>query len=151
MIITLTESEIALAYTVAGQRQAQNLAAGRRDRYGAGVGGFGLHVLGCLGEIALAKAFDRYWSGNVGGLKAADVGSLQIRSTDHPNGKLILHPADRDDDRYFLARVAGAAVDIVGYIVGRDGKQPAYWVEPSAWRPNIRPAYFVPTEALTKL
>lgn len=150
MIVSLSESEIQLAYMVAGQRRGQNARLGRTPRYGAGVEDWKIDIIGCLGELAVAKATNKFWSGSLGNLKAKDVGGIQVRATDYPQGRLILHPADADDDRFVLVRIAGTECDLRGWVFGKDGKQQKYWVENDPKWPKLRPAFFVPDESLTR-
>lgn len=142
MQVVLTEHEIAYAYSIAGQMAGQNLTMGRKPRYSADKNGWGLGVIGCLGEMGFAKAINRYWSGNVGNLKAKDVNGIQVRSTDREQPVLILHEGDSDEDYFVLVQIDGNVVNLVGWILGRDGKQQKYW------RETARPAFFVPASDL---
>ena len=144
--ITLTPEEIAEADRVAHARQSENLALNRPDAYGAAKkGGLALHISGARGEKAVAKLLGRPWNGNLGNLKAADVGDVQVRATKHAHGKLILHPKDGDDDWFYLVIDRSPEFDVRGPIQGRDGKQQRYWRDPT--RKN-RYAFFVPQSAI---
>lgn len=145
MDVELTHSEILLAYTMAGQIQAQNLTVERKPRYGADDNNFHSVVIGCLGELAVAKALNRFWSGNLGNLKAKDVGGIQVRASDRHNS-LILHHPDADDDRFIFVRLFKNRATLAGWTFGRDGKKECYW------RDDIpRPAFFIPSEKLNPM
>jgi hypothetical protein len=99
------------------------------------------HVAACLGELAVAKAFNLFCSGSVGNKEAVDVGDiLEVRSSARTNARLILHPKDKDDFPFVLVDVSTAPIiHLRGWIMGRDGKQRKYWTDPAGGRP----AYFI--------
>lgn len=146
MHIQLTSSEIMQGALVGVMRQVQNLKVGRKDAYGAEQEqGWQYHLEGALGEMAVAKALGIYWNGNLSDLDASDMfaGRIEVRTTSHPRGRLIMHDKDKDDHVYILAIGVNGSYRIQGCITGRDGKKPEYWVK------GKRPAYFVPWEALS--
>ena len=143
--IVLSPSEMYLATTVACMRMIEDIFANRSDRYGADKkNGFQLHIMGAIGELAVAKFLGVFWNGNLGNLKAPDVGFVQVRSRSEQWHSLILHPADSDDDLFYLVTVQDYVCDVVGYIRGRDGKHPSHWDDPA----RGRPAFFVKQEYL---
>lgn len=148
--IGLTSGELQIAAAVGVLRQLENLGKQRPDAYGAPIDeGWQIHIEGAAGEQAFAKWSNRYWSGNLGNLRAADVGSkVQVRTTRHATGRLILHPDDEKDppdDVFVLLTGAAPTFCIRGWIYGRDGKTDAYWTDPTG---KNRPAFFVPQSAL---
>lgn len=149
MIVELTWGEMMLAHVIAGQRISWNIKKAREGRAGVDEGrdSDGLHVTGCRGEMAVAKALGRYWSGAINDLGAADVGmAVQVRSVNGPNKRLILHTWDKDDQPFVLADCSLAPrIDLVGWILGANGKLQEYWSDPSG---KGRPAFFVPTPKL---
>lgn len=108
-----------------------------------------LDIEGAAGELAVAKAVNRYWHGSVNAPKSApDVGTnIQVRATKHRNGSLIITKTDNDDQIYFLVIGEMPNYDVVGYIKGSDGKQEQFVRAPA----NRPPAFFVPQSALTRL
>jgi hypothetical protein len=146
MIVPLTTTELGIAQYVANARHEQNLRLGRLPRYG-GDNDFKPHLIGCYGELAVAKACNRFWSGSVGNLTAKDVGGeIQVRASTHPRPSLILHPADADNDKFVLVRVDETAVELLGWILGRKGKIANFWRTDTK-----RPAFFVPVNSLHPL
>lgn len=142
-IIELELHEIEVAGFMATKRQAQNLYRGRKDAHGAKKeSGLDLHFNGCLGEIALAKHLNVFWSGALGRLKASDVGMFQVRATAKSDGNLLLHDEDKDDDVFVLARVNGKEVDLRGFILCAKGKDKKYWTPDGAF-PGWRACYRV--------
>jgi hypothetical protein len=147
VIIKLTESEILLACNAASQRFASAAALGRKRNHGGYAFSLDDHVCGCLGELAVAKQYNRFWSGTVGEIRAKDVGTLQVRATYRLNGCLILHQEDADEDPFFFVVVmgGGAACDLKGWIIGREGKDKArYWRDVDPAHGIVHAAYFVP-------
>lgn len=146
-VVVLDPAEMAIATLVASIRQAQNLSLGRRDAFGASFApgdGLRLHLEGAAGELAVAKFLGRYWNGSLGQMRAGDVGQVQVRTTKHQNGCLILHPSDRDDDVFILAIGEAPTLRLAGWIRGRDGKQEKFRRDPVGGRA----AFFVPQGAL---
>ena len=77
MIVRLSYAEMLLAVQIAGQQQVQNFKQGRKARYGAANdfgSAVGLCLTGVLGEMAVAKALNKFWTGNVGQHGTTDVG-----------------------------------------------------------------------------
>jgi hypothetical protein len=121
---TLTGPEIALAYMVAGQRQAMNLCSNRKPRSGTDPNLlWETHVIGCLGEMAVAKAYNRFWSGAVGDYHALDVSGVQVRATKRPEGDLWVYPDDDDSRRFYLVRINCLQYSIIGWILGGEAKR----------------------------
>ncbi len=143
--VSLTPTQVAHARDVARIRQRNNLRDRRTPRYGHTGDPFLAHLHGALGEKAVAVAFGIEWTGAIGDLSARDVGALQVRATTHRQGRLILHPADADDEAFVLAVLDGVEVELAGWIMARDGKAEAYWCDPTG---RGRPAFFVPRKAL---
>jgi len=142
--VTLTWSEVMQAAQVGVLRQVQNLRLQREPRYGAGdAGGWEKNIVGTLGEMAVAKWLNQFWSGALGDLKAADVGLLQIRATVHGT-HLLLHPADADEQIFILVTGLPPVLRLCGWCRGREGKQQRYWRDLAGGRP----AYCVPQAAL---
>jgi hypothetical protein len=149
--IVLGPAAMLVAAGVASLRQAQNLAFGRRDKHGAPTDpaeAYRIHLLGAAGEVAVAERLGIFYDGALGRMQAADVGHVQVRTTKHSHGCLILHPEDPDDDVYVLVTGDPPSLRLVGRIRGRDGKRPEFWRDPTS---KGRPAFFVPQEALRPL
>lgn len=107
------------------------------------------HFLGAASELAAAKALNRYYNpGDRNNPFAAksDVGEcIQVRSTFHADGHLIVHDRDRDDHFFVLVTVdeRTAEFDVVGWIMGMDAKQERFL------RLRRRPEYWVPQSELS--
>jgi hypothetical protein len=144
--ITLTWHEMIQGATVGVRRQVEALRRRRPEIYGHPENGeWDAHILGACAEMAVAKHLGAYWEGVVDRPETlrGDVGTVQVRSTTHRGGSLILHDRDKDDAMFYLVVASPPEFAIVGWIVGRDGKVPGFF---DASKP--RPAYFVPQSAL---
>lgn len=150
IIVTLTWSEVLFAAQAAAMRRVQGMKHSLAQCHGGGPRADALwqiDAISCLGEMALAKHLDRFWSATIGDVTSADVGTFyQVRATEWANGRLILHPEDKDDQPYVLARVRENIVTLVGWVYARDGKRQDYWSAPPT-NPD-RLAFFVPNGAL---
>jgi len=143
-MIELTGWEMLLAAQAGCMRQVENLKKNRNHRHGASASNtWQMGVEGCLGEFALAKYLGVYWSGK-GVLRAPDVGDVDVRTSSKPHYRLILHPDDPDDRKFYLLTGLDGKYIVRGWIMGIDGKQDQYWEDPAGGRP----AYFVPQSAL---
>jgi hypothetical protein len=132
----------------AHRRQAENLGAGRRDRYGADPDprvGLQTHIQGCRAERAFCEWSGIAWSGKYV-LGGPDVGGFEIRGTHRHRGRLIVHPEDPDHGRYVLVTGEGPVFWIRGWILGRDAKRPRWFGHHG--NPERPPCYMVPQAAL---
>jgi hypothetical protein len=143
--VRLTQDELEIAAIIAIKRSCQDIFLNRKDAYGAKrEEGWQLSIEGTAGEMAVAKWCNRYWNGNLGDLKADDVGRLQVRTGWRDDSRLILHPSDRDDRAFILVTGLAPIFVLRGWIWARDGKKAEYWRDPAGGRP----AFFVPQRAL---
>ena len=151
-VVTLTNSEIMIGAQLGVMRQIQNVKQKRHARYGAGEDrSWHLHIEGALGEMAVAKYLGWYWSGALGDLEAGDVASailnkeVEVRTTHHDNGRLIIHEGDSDDAAFVLMIGRLGTYRLMGWMWGYEAKKERYWEDPSG---NGRPAFFVDAEHL---
>ena len=150
MLVQLTNAERATVMQVASMRLAafelngfqEDEANARRDHYHD-------HILGASGEMAVAKAFNKYWDFSVNKFSAGgDVQELQVRTTRYADNPLLMvEPHDKDDALFVLVtgRPGGDAFNLRGYMRGIDAKQERYWRSISTGR---RPKYWVPADVL---
>ena len=146
MIVTLTASELLLASGVGARRHAANLIAGRHDRHGAPPD-WSVHIEGGCGELAAAKALGCYWPASVDfrERQSGDLpGGVEVRTTSHATGCLLLHPEDADDRRYILVTGRAPTFEVRGWCRGWEGKHQSFWKDPAGGRP----AFFVAQKCL---
>jgi hypothetical protein len=108
------------------------------------------HVNGAAAEAAVAKFTDRYWrplARDALRRLPGDVAvGVQVRSTDRPDGGLIVHRSDPDDALFYLVVTDLPNYRIVGCLTGRDAKQERFWERGRQVLPH--PAFLVPQNEL---
>lgn len=145
--IILTQAELLLAATIGVQRQVEALRQGLPDKHGFDGGeAWTVHIEGACGELAVAKALDRYWSGTINTFKlSGDVGKLQVRTRSRTHYDLLVRDDDCDEDIFVLVVGRAPSYRVVGWIRGKDAKRSEYRQSYG----NRPIAYFVPQSALT--
>lgn len=164
MLITLNEKDVTLATEVAEMRNNSQRNAKRRDGLVKG-SSVGRDLQGALAELAVSRALNLHWDGKFLPIKiwdtwkieGNDVGKLEVRSTERSNGRLILHPKDKDFSPYILVlsytsgppfvttdnELCEPVYKLAGWVYGIDGKKDKYW------RDNVpKPCYMVPQSDL---
>ena len=144
MRVVLTQAEKTRARDEAIKRQDDAIAKRRHARYGNPTDDYEAHIIGAMGELAVAKALKIEWDGNFGDLGAADVGSYQVRSTKHAGGGLIVHPGEKGV--FILVTGKDGVYDIRGWAMAGDVQNPLYWK--GGWS---RPAFLMPQIALNPM
>ena len=147
--VGLELAEIAICAEVAKMRMLVSIKDGHRQRNGIEdtAPQFDYDITGALGECALAKHLNVYWNFSIRNYTSNDVAGLQVKSTPHQNGHLLVKKNDPGDQRYVLAIVQdrGRRVIIRGWIDGVDAKLNQYWGD---FNGNKRFVYKVPQHAL---
>jgi hypothetical protein len=147
-VVTLSQEEVEIAAMIGCRRRAESKARGRIDNHGLGKADlWAIDIEGAAAEMAYCKFRGKFWSGSVNSFKGPDCGqNVQIRSTHHDYGCLIIRHQDSDNDIYVLLVGVCPTFTICGWIKGVDGKS-----EEFAQSPNGRPpAFFIPQHKLTK-
>lgn len=150
-VVIISADDVAAIADVARRRNAENRKAGQADGLvDKSKGSVSADVEGALGEYAVAHALQLPWDGafkdyevwlqwrNTG----HDVSGIEVRTTRHLTGRLIVQPWNDDDRPYVLVVLSGPAddgsytADIKGWAWGREAKHSCYWM--SRWP---RPTY----------
>lgn len=103
---------------------------------------------GYAGEAAVCKFQGIHYKHQLFGI---DTGKFEVRTTKYKTGRLILHPKDRDNCIFILVIgniFENNSFDLVGWIMGKEGKQAQYWIDPTG---RNRYAFFVPQEKLNPM
>jgi hypothetical protein len=107
------------------------------------------HILGEIGEQAVARKIDRH---QTRGTELREIGDLgdedEVKATEYADGHLLLHEDSPEEARFFLAIVSFGRqirVELPGWIWGREGKLDRYWGDRSSQK---QPCYWVPQSAL---
>ena len=115
MLVTLSASEIRFAAQVGAARRTESLLAKYERPVISSRGDWQMDILGAIGEMAVAKALNVYWTPSVNTFKLPDIGTLNVRATEHNNGRLLLRPGD-PPGIYVLVVVRKAECNVAGWI-----------------------------------
>lgn len=142
----LSAAHAGVSRNVSALRDNRQVENGRTDSV------WDRHILGAIGELAVAKALNRYWSPAVGRLDTEtgdiEAAGVHVKATTLPNGSLIVRPHDPDDLPYVLVVLELPFVRIVGWMLGADAKSGRYWRDVDRARGIHRAAHFVPQDDL---
>lgn len=146
MRVNLEWYEISRAALVGVSRNVEALRKGLQNTRPISESDWHIHILGACGEVAFAKATNRYWSGSVNTFKTGgDIGGhIQIRTRSKSNYDLIVRDNDNDNDIFVLVTGGPAEFDVKGYMRASDAKAEKYKAN---WG-NYGEAYFVPQSEL---
>ena len=146
MRVQLTYSEIILGAMAGVHRRVEYLKSGLSNRYQPSMEQiWGAQIEGALAEQALAKGLNKYFSGK-GEFGQSDLDeNIECRATSWPDGRLILHDADKDEARYYLLVGEVGHYRIIGSIYGWEGKKKEYLDAPNQ---TGNSAYYVPQSEL---
>ena len=146
MRVQLTYSEIILGAMAGVHRRVEYLKSGLSNRYQPSMEQiWGAQIEGALAEQALAKGLNKYFSGK-GEFGQSDLDeNIECRATSWPDGRLILHDADKDEARYYLLVGEVGHYRIIGSIYGGEGKKKEYLDDPNQ---TGKSAYYVPQSEL---
>lgn len=108
--------------------------------------GWDLDVGGAIAEAAVAQWRNVWWPNPWSGKESADVDrDVEVRSTRHSNGCLILRDRDHDERPYILAVLREPEVVLAGWMTGAKGKDQKFWRDLDNGRPG---GWFVPQDKL---
>ena len=149
MIVELTKVEMFVASQAGCMRRINSICNSLPEPYGTPDRSlFDNDVDSCGAEMAVAKAFGVYWNTFPVDFRdlPGDVANVEVRSTKHLNGHLIVHDRDKDDRPFVLVRGTMPKYELAGWIMGKDAKQ-------SCWIRKARKghAYFVPADQLREM
>lgn len=143
---TISPDEFSLCVQVANARQVSSLKKKGRDsvnRKSNWVEELDRHIIGCIGELAVAKVIGVTWTGSVDTFKTeSDLsGNIQVRHRSNPVWSLIVRTNDSDDDIFVLSRgMPPGAIEVAGWMKGKDAKRDEWLSDPGGYG---RPSYFV--------
>ena len=138
IVIRLTPHNVRFAGYVGVERAVMDINYSGRYGINNAKSGWQASLMGACGEVAVAKWLGVYYDGALGNFKAADVGEFQVRTNSWLNGDLILHPADKDDEKFILVLAHNPpAYTIYGWAYGREGKKPEFYRQLVEGRPKV--------------
>lgn len=127
LYVSLNDHELLSAAVAGCQRRVLGIRKNRPQLHGADLRAnyWQIDIMGALTEYALAKAVNCHWEPATDSPLSSlpgDVGSLQVRSTCHMSGKLIVHPQDADDAPFVLAVLREPEIKFCGWLYGHEAK-----------------------------
>ena len=147
MKITLSYSEIINCLTMVAQTQVFVMKENLKPTYGQESNFFdrlNIASFGFMGELVVAKFFNKYWFGNVGIIGGDDVDNLQVRTIINKKHSLILHKEDKDESKFILVSLHNfPEAELVGWDFAGNLKRPENW---QTW--TGRPCYFIKQDRL---
>lgn len=153
--IILSQDELNMAEMEATRRQSENEARGLRGRNKApekGEKALKMHLLGCVGEIAVAKylGLQRHVFASKTAVRgSADLpGNIEVKSRSKHGYDLLIQLSD-DPSKIFVlvTHEEGNLVKIVGWTYGRDSMR-TEWVREFV---RGRPCYAIPQKELNPI
>lgn len=138
-IIEVPAKVHAAVRAVAERRNAEQRAAGQVDGLVAthSKSSLDADVEGALGEYAVAQAMGLEWDGAFlehrdwqrWRTEGHDVSGVEVRTTTHSNGRLIVQPHNPDDSPYVLVVLTRdhTRADLRGWLWGHEVKHHANW------------------------
>ena len=121
--VTLTDQEVLMAAQIGVMRRLDSTHKGYDRLKHSAKSTLAYDIDGACAEMAVAKAMGCYWSGHIGSFKDPDVASIQVRSTNHADGHLIIRDNDQDKFAYILVITDCPHYKIVGGISGKKAKE----------------------------
>jgi hypothetical protein len=148
--VTLDRAAVFWAAEIGVTRHLEALLAARPDAYGydAARDGWGDHIEGACGELAVAQLLGWTWEATINTFKVGgDVGDVQVRTRSRHYYDLLIRPDARPTDCYVLVTGRCPRYRVHGWIRAGDAMRPE-WLHTYGGRP---PAYFGPATALSPL
>ena len=145
--VTLSADDLALAVAYGGGRQLHAVASGRGDSHGFTGDGWGAHIEGAAGEIAVARFMGwADWTPTIDTYQTERDLPLDIEVTTRRRHdyELIVRPRMAIESNHVLVTGVAPRFWVRGWMPSRLARRPEWWAAHGG-RPG---AYFVPTGAL---
>lgn len=107
-------------------------------------------IHGAIAECLVAKTLGLYCNFASPDRSLADVGgNIEVRSTPHKNGSLVVRPRDKDDRKYYLVAGIYPNIRIIGWKLGIECKEKRFWISTDKeGKPLEYPFWLVPQHEL---
>jgi hypothetical protein len=150
ILITLTEEELEQASSEATRRQSANEALGLRGRNGgpsSGAKAYNIHLLGAMGEMAVASYLNlkQYlFLDQKPRRDSDDLPGIDVKTRSRHHYDLIVQKNENPSKKFVLVTIQDDEIAIRGWCYGADAMVEDFWADPA----RGRPAYFVPQSKL---
>jgi hypothetical protein len=147
--VVLRQTELISVALSGAMRAIQAQRNGQVHKWGIGLeGNWERDITGAAGEYVLAKLLGIHWAGTGQLFMEADLeNTTEVRTTAHPDGRLIMHPEDDDEHNFWLVTGYMDTYVVHGWLPGGAAKRQEYWQDPTG---RGRWAFFVPQAALCR-
>lgn len=145
MVIQLTAPEYVAVANAGFLENASAVVRGIPNAQRLQGAGYTEKIQGTIAEYVVSLALELPWR-PIKPVRGADLPGVEVRSTEHERGCLILHPSDDDDKAFVLVIGQYPRYRVAGWIVARLGKTPDHWREQAR-----QAAFFVPQPALAPI
>lgn len=147
MQITLDSYELIQGAMIGIMRTVVSITRGHENKHGLDNQDWNRDVNSALAELAVAKAFNKYWAGHVNKFKGTDVGEWQVRYTKSDNNRLLIRDADNKQHIFIMVTGYAPTYILQGWIYGYEG-----CIDKYKDAPRDRPvAYFIPISQLRSM
>jgi len=99
------------------------------------------HVVGAIGEFAVAKALGEVWRPTIGQVNQKDVGDFEVRTTQLPEPVLRYRSHNDPSSIYILCSYRGNQVLIHGWLPGHTVKALGYEAYENCWVTGVDQLY----------
>ncbi len=106
-------------------------------------------TVGACGEIAVAKLFGAWFVPSVNTFHRTPdcLQDVEVRSTHHENGCLVVRRNDHNQRRFICCIVSAPTVRFAGWLYGHQAKKDEFLKNPG----NMREEWFVPQQYLSSM
>jgi hypothetical protein len=145
VLVTLTPDELERAAMGGVQRRINGLVKNRRSTHPETPdheqNWWESHIVGAIGEYAVAKALGQHWRPTVGQIDQKDVGEFEVRTTQLPKPLLRYRGHNDPNSKYILCSYRGTQVLIQGWLPGYTVQKLGYEEYDNVWTAGVDQLY----------
>lgn len=145
VLVTLTAEELRHAAAGGVERNIDAMKKGRKsyqkDRPDHEQNWWQSHIIGAIGEFAVAKALGYEWDSTVGRIDAKDVGEFEVRTTELPVPVLRFRSHNNPRSHYILASLKNNRVLLQGWLPGYAVRDLGYMEFDNCWVAQVDSLY----------
>lgn len=145
VLVTLSEHELELAAIGGIRRRIDGMTKKRRSTHPETPDHeqqwWESHIVGAIGEFAVAKALGESWRPTIGEVNQKDVGEFEVRTTQLPTPLLRYRGHNDPNSTYILCSYRGNQVLIQGWLPGHTVKALGYEAYDNCWVAGVEQLY----------
>lgn len=136
----LNNTDMLFVAQVGAMRNIRGLSKGYKHRAGMieteEAEGWGRHIEGAASEFVVAKYLGLHWGVDINAFQDGDLEGIDVKSTTHESGRLIVKPGDNSDLIYVLVVGKVPSLRIIGWAYGHEAMQDRYLTKLDRNRPE---------------